>query len=209
MIQVRRSSGVSPAVHGFVDARKDADIEPVAFHGNSDAFWREVCHQFTSLDVPDISVKFLDLTALSYDFALAAVQLKLSYCGVCQSEVHMKSLQSAMVNQVYSQFTQSTSLLFDPSAVKALSDAAAAGGSGEPEMNNPQVGVSALKREGGAPGPGTGSSASSGTPAKIQRTGTADADPIQQALNDILSGTQPVPDSNQNETPDDDEDPEL
>ncbi len=65
-------------------------MEPVAYHGNSIEFYRELIHSFCLWRV-------IDLTPLDDSFGLAAIASGTPYVAVCFSEAHAELLQERAI----------------------------------------------------------------------------------------------------------------
>ncbi len=111
-----RKDGGGPAPKGTdpKDRKRLTDTEPVALHGNSVDFFRELLHSFWAASATDY-------TPLNENFALAAVRANVPYVAVCNNDYHALMLKQRLEDRVYAAFLdQSCPELYEPMAVADL-----------------------------------------------------------------------------------------
>ncbi len=168
---------VPPSVSGgnsTARSRANETLEPVFYRVMPLTFYQEMLQSMRASAV-------LDLTAGDGTLALAAIMLKIPYCGVCFSDMHVETLMGHLIAEVLTMFADPENKLYQPTLAALKKQGALPGGRGK-EDQQPRAGGGRGrgKRGGAAPKP---------KPSKKHRVdgansgGKSDADPDDDEAN--------------------------
>ena len=98
--------------------RKDADVEPVAYHGLSKELWEELLHQVGTRS----KIKcIIDCTPLETTLSRWALENHVPYLGICLTEFHRDAFRRQLCKQVFQSFQNPKSELYKPRLAALLS----------------------------------------------------------------------------------------
>lgn len=110
--------GPTPGVTGDEDAkkqlmRKDADEEPVAFHGDSPLQIQE--------DIHTCKLKgAIELTTLDETLCMQCLEVRKPWLGICYSEEHARLLKARVIQCLWNKFSDEKSNHYKPALAAIL-----------------------------------------------------------------------------------------
>jgi hypothetical protein len=111
------------------DPEEDTDIVPVFYHTMPNSFYQELIHSFCGKGV-------VHLTCGNGEFALACIEQRVPYVGMCFTEAHVQTLSEYLTNRVFEAMQHEGHPLYQATMVVQLgslpSDATGPEGSGGP-----------------------------------------------------------------------------